>query len=203
MKCLNCYNENDDNAAVCQSCGMDLLSSQSLKHEQEKQSESIHCEKCGNPTNRDFSYVWAGGKVTGVKEVGVRHETTKTIITTLITYSNITAISTGLCHDCYKKRLNSFKLATYVILAITVLVPLSTFLLYLTGNAEGFCAGLSVLVIFLFLPALDKLKIYLGKDKNRILEGLLLPFARTKIKNLGLDTLWNQQEFTKLTDTKA
>lgn len=198
MKCLNCAKEIDNNVTTCQYCGTDFLSPQSLKDEQEKNSVLINCEKCGKQTDQGTSYTWIGGKIAEVREVDRRHETTKTAITYQIKYNVITPVPIGFCSDCYKQRFDKMKSIAYVILSIVILVPLSAFLLYYFDSDKEFVAGLSILVVFLFLPALDGLKIYMGKDKNKISEGLSRSYANSKKEKLGLDILWNQKDYLKL-----
>jgi DNA-directed RNA polymerase subunit RPC12/RpoP len=199
MKCLSCSREVDENATACQYCGTAVLSPQALKTEQENNSASIQCELCGQQVSQGASYTWVGGKIAAVREVERRRETTRTVITHLISYNHITSIPTGFCPECYQQRIDKMKLVTYVILSIVVLVPLAAFLLLgLNPNTSALAIFLSAVVIFMGLPFLDAFKIYLGKDKNKILERLLRRYANTKLKKLELDRLWNQRDYLEL-----
>jgi hypothetical protein len=192
MKCPTCTAEIDDMSTTCVSCGSPVISLQTILDEQVKEG-SINCEICGNKVDYSQTYIWMGGKIAGVKNQ--RYSTTVKVITT---YNNIIPIPIGICQDCYQKQLKKKKIVTYIVLSITVLIPLTAFVIWAQDHSYDFCAGLSLLAVFFFLPALDVLKVYLGKDKNKILEGLTTPYSFKKKKSLSLDIVWKQADYSKL-----
>ena len=156
------------------------------------------CDSCKKKTDVLISYRWMAGKDN--RRVSKTHFANITPMKgTLfeLNYGSVTPIETGLCQECYKQRLNRKKIVPYTLISLMVVMLISAgLILYITQ--DGAALGVAILIMIpTLLFSINKL-FALKKDDAKFHPDFFKQYAESKMLNLGLDTLWNHEEYEKI-----
>jgi len=155
------------------------------------------CDKCHKKTDNIVPYIWMAGKEAKRECTGTSRSGNTLYTSYNISYSNITPIQSGLCSKCFKKSLTISRIVPSIVLLATIIVLISIWQMLNTPNApDGFPQ--QGLLLIILIPALIYQGKHLKKSKPEFHPSLFYNFALKKSLNLGLDNLWDQDQYKQL-----
>lgn len=151
-----------------------------------------NCDNCGKSGDCK-TYVWKVGSILNSRVTGVTRSGNITTTTTTTTYGNITSLSTHLCPACFWRKLNLRRTATLLVALAVIIVLISTGMHLFTGAmaVEG-------MLLFVLVPILIGQRKHLKKGDPEFHPDLFKIYALRKLKTIGRDALWDQDQFSRL-----
>ena len=163
------------------------------KFTQEPSFQIKTCDRCGKDSKDTFSYEFMAGKKIATNYAGTSRSGNTTTTTYRTTYKNITSIPTVLCPKCFNKELAKERIAILSVCFAIIAVLASIGFMINNYSLQCFTSWL----FLFFLIGILASQSFKGADPQ-LHSSVFSPYAKPKISNLGLDTLWNHDEYKKL-----